>query len=205
MSRLFSRNILVATIVFIASALLNLASAQDGKGKFTTLFDGKSLDGWNKIGDANWHLVKDPGGDYVEADKGSTSFLITPKSYTNFTVRAEFWVADAATNSGVFIRSTDPKLPTADNAYEVNIFDARPDPAYRTGGIVNVASPKSKVDAADGKWHTYEITADGDHFIAKWDGVVVADGHDAKHPSGAIALQYGAGKVRFRKVEIQTR
>lgn len=28
---------------------------------------------------------------------------------------------------------------TAMNAYEVNIFDTRPDPTYRTGAIVNVS------------------------------------------------------------------
>src|SRR5207253_7455134 len=108
-------------------------------------------------------------------------------------------------NSGVFIRATDPKAITADNAYEVNIFDTRPDQTYRTGAIVNVASPKMKVDSGDGKWHTYEITAEGDHLTAKWDGVVTADGHDAKHAAGAIALQYSAGKVRFRKVEIRAK
>jgi hypothetical protein len=194
-----ARSVAAATLlVILASGALIFA--QSG---FATLFDGKSLDGWNKVGDANWHLVKDVSGDYVEADKG-TGFLVTPKSYTNFTVQVEFW-ADTPANSGVFIRATDPKTITADSAYEINIFDTRPDQTYRTGAIVNVASPKMKVGSGDGKWHTYEITAEGDHLTAKWDGTIIADGHDAKHASGAIALQYSAGKVRFRKVELATR
>jgi hypothetical protein len=178
------------------------AVAQKAAG-FTTLFDGKSLDGWNKVGDANWHLVKSADGDYVEADKG-TGFLVTPKTYGNFTLRVEFW-ADAPSNSGVFIRIADPQKIGADSAYEINIYDRREDQTYRTGAIVNVAAPVKKVDSGDGKWHTYEITADGDHLSAKWDGVLSAEGHDAKHTSGNIGLQYSAGVVRFRKVEISTK
>jgi hypothetical protein len=60
----------------------------------------------------------------------------------------------------VFIRCSDPKVISATNAYEVNIFDKRPDPAYRTGAIVNVAKPLTMVNAG-GKWNTLEITAKG--------------------------------------------
>ena len=58
------------------------------------------------------------------------------------------------------LRCSDPKTITAANAYEVNIFDQRPDPAYRTGAIVNVAKPLAMVNAG-GKWNTLEITAKG--------------------------------------------
>jgi len=43
----------------------------------------------------------------------------------------------------------DPQKVTADNAYEVNIFDKRPDPAYGTGAIVNVSKPSAFLKAAD--------------------------------------------------------
>lgn len=178
---------------------VSLASAQQAAaaGDWTTLFDGKSLDGWRKLGNANWRIVDN----YVEANSGS-GFLVTPRSYTNFHLKLEFWT-DADANSGVFIRSTNPNEVGTASAYEVNIYDKRPDPAYRTGGIVNVASPKVQMDAA-GKWNTYEITADGAHFVVKMNGVVTADSSDAKFASGPIALQYGAGTVRFRNVQIQT-
>ncbi|MSO18898.1 MAG: DUF1080 domain-containing protein [Acidobacteria bacterium] len=186
---------LIAPGTFLAPAA---AQAPEPR-PFVPIFNGKSFDGWNKVGDVNWRLVPDPAGDYAEADKGS-GFLVSANSYGNFTLKVEFW-ADTPANSGIFIRCADPKTITADSAYEVNIFDQRPDPKYRTGGIVNVAEPKMKVDAG-GKWHTYEITADGDHLTAKFDGVVTADGRDSKHASGPIALQYSAGVVRFRKVQI---
>lgn len=188
---------------FALLALIVCGGSALAQWEFVTLFDGKSLDGWTQVGDANWHLVKDPAGDYVQADKG-TGFLVTPKSYGSFTLKVEFW-ADTPANSGIFIRVQDPKAITADSAYEINIFDTRPDPTYRTGGIVNVAKPRRKVDAGDGKWHTYEIVVDGGGMTAKWDGQIISEGFDYKHKSGPIALQYSAGVVRFRRVEIQAR
>ena len=56
--------------------------------------------------------------------------------------------------------STDPDKITATNAYEVNIYDQRPDPTYGTGAIVNVAKV-SPMPKAGGPWNAYEITARG--------------------------------------------
>ena len=41
---------------------------------------------------------------------------------------------------------------------EVNIYDKRPDPTYRTGGIVDVAKPMAMITTG-GKWNTIDITA----------------------------------------------
>ena len=60
----------------------------------------------------------------MQASKG-TGFLVTPMSYGDFQITLEFWVNHDA-NSGVFIRCQDPKMISAMNSYEVNIFDKRP-------------------------------------------------------------------------------
>jgi Domain of Unknown Function (DUF1080) len=172
------------------------ASGQANAG-WVTLFDGKNLDNWTPIGDANWKLEDG----VVVADKGN-GFLVSKNSYTDFQIRAEFWV-DPDANSGIFIRATDPIKVTAANAYEVNIFDKRPDPSYGTGAIVNVAKPSTFLKAAN-QWNTYEITAKGPQFTVILNGTKTVDGaQDTKNPSGRIALQYGAGVVKFRKVEIR--
>jgi len=181
-------------LIAIVMALSVMGFAQGRQGRVN--LDVKALEGLKKIGDANWHVA----GDYIEANKGN-GFLVLPNTYTNFHLTAEFWT-DADANSGVFIRCEDPNKVSAENAYEVNIFDKRPDPKYRTGAIVNVGEPKVKIDAA-GKWNTYDITAQGAHFVIKLNGMVTVDAMDSKHPSGCIALQYGAGTVRFRKVTVE--
>ena len=113
----------------------------------------------------------------------------------------EFWVSPDA-NSGVFIRCSDPQQITAANSYEVNIFDSRPDPTYRTGGIVNVAKVMTNVDTGN-RWNTMEIVARGPKMTVRVNGTTVSEAEDRKFARGPIALQYGTGDVRFRKVEIR--
>jgi hypothetical protein len=174
---------------------LALAKAKTG---WKTIFNGRSFEGWTPVGDANWAL-KDG---VVQADKGAISFLVSRETYGDVQIRAEVWVSDDA-NSGIFIRCTNPLVITAANAYEVNIFDTRPDPSYGTGAIVNVAKV-SPMPKAGGRWNVMEITARGDRFTVAFNGVRTVDNaQDATHAHGRIALQYGAGVVKFRKVEVR--
>lgn len=178
--------------------VLRLALVLAGLTGGISLAQGSRFDlkAWTAVGDANWSVAED----VVQADKGS-GLLVTPTDYGDFHMTVEVWV-DPDANSGVFIRCSDPKTITATNAYEVNIYDKRPDQAYRTGAIVNVAKPLAKVDAG-GKWNTLEITAKGSKMTVVLNGVTtVREAEDAKFPRGRIALQYGSGTVKFRNVRI---
>jgi hypothetical protein len=177
-----------------ASSLTLMAQAQRG---WTTLFDGKNIDAFNKVGDANWTIVDG----VLQADKGMGGYLVTKQPYTDFEIRAEFWV-DTPANSGIFIRCENPQMPGAEACYEVNIFDTRPDPSYGTGAIVNVAKVAAPIKAG-GKWNTYEIRAEGSHLTVTLNGMKTADARDAKHARGPFALQYGAGVVKFRSVQVR--
>jgi hypothetical protein len=198
------RSIIGSGLLLVGAAALGYSHPAFGQAGFTTLFDGKNLDNFTQIGNANWKLVD---GD-VEANMGS-GFLVTKESYGDFEVRVEFWVNDDA-NSGVFIRCEDPAKVSGQTSYEVNIFDKRPDSSYGTGAIVNVAKV-SPMPKAGGKWNTYDTTAKGSQFTVVLNGVTTVNGAtDSKHKSGHIALQYGAGNpgdgpgiVKFRKVEIR--
>ena len=174
----------------------NLASAQKADG-FVDLIDGVSLDGWNIIGTASWTI----GNGLVVGDK-PLGFLVSNKSYKNFIIKAEFW-AESNTNSGIFIRCQDSSKVTSANAYEINIWDTRPEQAYATGAIVDVAKV-NPVPKAGGRWNTMEITANGSRFkVVMNDVVTVADGQDSKFSDGLIALQSAGGVVKFRKLQIK--
>ena len=172
------------------------SSASGQEAGWTTLFDGSSLDGWRVLGDANWELADDA----VSADSGS-GYLVTESSYGDFELTLEFWVDEPA-NSGVFIRCSDPDNIGAANSYEVNIYDTRADQTYRTGGIVNVAAPTSVINTG-GQWNSYEITAQGSRLVVILNGTQVVDATHDQFVGGPIALQYGAGIVRFRNVQIR--
>ncbi|HET7608062.1 MAG TPA: DUF1080 domain-containing protein [Gammaproteobacteria bacterium] len=174
------------------------APAPPAGGEWQTLFDGSSLAGWTQVGDANWQL--EDGA--VAADSG-TGFLLTAGSYADFDLDLEFWVTPDA-NSGVFIRCANPSEIGAATCYEVNIFDQRPDPTYRTGAIVEVAAPKVMLETGD-KWNHYEISADGRHLVVRLNGQTTVDTNDDKLAAGPFALQYGAGRVMFRNVRIRAK
>jgi hypothetical protein len=171
-----------------------------GRGA-ATLFDAAALMKWNRLGDANWEIVDGA----VQATKGMNSYLVSPISYGDFQMTLEIWVTDDA-NSGVFIRCEDPKNITAMNAYEVNIYDKRPDQTYRTGSIVDVAKPIVNNINAGGRWSTLDITAQGTKLIVVMNGMKTVDVDDKSHARGPIALQYGANStaVKFRNVRIRT-
>ncbi len=162
------------------------------------LFNRRCLDGWSPLGDANWRVENG----LLLADRGGISFLVSRDSYRDLELRAEFWVSDDA-NSGIFLRCQDRTRITADNSYEINIFDRRPDPTYGTGAIVNVA-PVSPMPHAGGRWNAMTIRARGDMFNVVLNGrTTVAAARDGRYAEGPVALQYGAGQVRFRRVEIR--
>ena len=193
---------LVVVIMAVAAICGCAPGAEQGAestadATWRTLFDGTSLAGWTQVGDANWQLKDDA----VAADSG-TGFLLTAASYADFDLDLEFWVTPDA-NSGVFIRCANPSEIGAATCYEVNIYDQRPDPTYRTGGIVEVASPKVVLETGD-KWNHYEISARGRHLVVKLNGQTTVDTNDDKLASGPFALQYGAGRVMFRNVRIRT-
>jgi hypothetical protein len=128
-------------------------------------------------------------------------FLVTHESYGDFQLEVEFFVSPDA-NSGVFLRCANPAKPGASTCYEVNIFDQRRDPTYRTGAIVGVAKPTVQVDAGN-RWNTYHIEAHGRHLVVKLNGQTTVDVEDDKLATGPIGLQYAGGQVKFRSVRIR--
>ncbi len=179
----------------LAAALVGCASMSGS----TVLVDGtRGLDNFNRVGDANWSAID--GAIQATAGGKDPGYLVTKVSYTDFMIRAEFWASDNA-NSGIFLRCQNPAVITDETCYEANIFDQRPDPTYGTGAIVKVAAV-SPMPKAGGKWNTYEITARGKRLTLVLNGVKTVDVEDGKLASGPIALQWGQGTIRFRKVEI---
>jgi len=190
-------------LLVIAVTAFGCASWPSGQADagWITLIDGATgLENWNRVGDANWRAAEGA----IQADQKTeqaSSFLVSKNSYADFQIRVEFWASDDA-NSGIYMRCADPKTPTDKTCYEANIFDQRPDPTYGTGAIVHIAAV-SPMPKAGGKWNTYDITVKGTRLTVTLNGVRTVDVEDSKLPTGPIALQYAAGVVKFRKVQIK--
>jgi Domain of Unknown Function (DUF1080) len=200
------KRVLITIAALLLAACSSMPSWMPGGG-WTTLIDGeKGLENFNRVGDANWR----PEGGAIVADKTTVnSYLVTKESYKDFEIRAEFW-ADKLTNSGVFLRLQDRRKVGADNAYEVNIYDARPGPEYATAAIVGFAkTPVPSPHKAAGQWNTFEITAKGPVITVVFNGQKTVELRDAKMLEGPFALQFGLhGKVagdaiKWRKVQVK--
>jgi hypothetical protein len=191
---------IAAGLLLAGAAALGLSqevAAQAGAG-WVQLFNGQNTVNWDRVGDANWTVE----GGIVSANKGN-GFLVSKEAYGDFELRAEIWT-DALANSGIFIRCEDPKRIGGQGCYEVNVFDARPGPEYGTGAIVNIAKVAPPYPKAAGQWNYLEIVAKGDEMTVTFNGRRTVDrAKDNKHPRGYFGLQYGAGVVKFRSVQIR--
>ena len=182
-----------------------LAAGCAGMGmgsSWTTLVDGSKVpgaaDGWTALGEGNWSLAEGT----LQGQGGKMGYLVSKESYSDFEIRAEFW-ADATCNSVIFIRCQDRNKVGADNAYEVNIFDKRPDPTYGTAAIVDVAKVRQPGPLAADRWNSFEITAKGSRLVVVFNGEKTVDVENGKWKSGPVALQTAGGTIRFRKVMIR--
>jgi Domain of Unknown Function (DUF1080) len=191
---------LTAGLVITAAAFQFSGVASGQSDGWITLVDSNKMGEWTEVGKANW-AMKDGALVADKLDGKELAYLVGKDSYKDFQIRAEFWTDEEA-NTGIFIRCEETKKIDSKVCYEVNVFDKRPDPSYGTGAIVDVGKVDPMPKAA-GKWNVYEITAQGPHFVVVLNGQKTVDAQDSKHASGHIALQYGSGVVKFRKVQIK--
>jgi len=182
----------------LCAAALAGCAGMSGSG-WTTLVDGNSIPaGWAQLGEGNWSVVDGA----LQGRNGKLGYLLTPETYADFELKAEFW-ADEPANSGIFLRCQDRAKVGSDNAYEVNIFDKRPDPSYGTAAIVDVAKVRQPGPLAANKWNTFVIAARGPRLTVVFNGEQTVDATDSRWASGPIALQSAGGTIRFRKVEVR--
>ena len=135
-------------IAFVFALLMSgsMALAEE----WISLFDGTSLDGWEKVGkeDSKWEVK-----DGAIQGSGQASMLVnTTGPYTNFRYHAEIKINDKG-NSGLYFRTT--RKPGFTDGYEAQIDSTHTDP-IRTGslyGFCHVYQQHVKPDT----WFTYDL------------------------------------------------
>src|SRR5262245_32646611 len=183
----------------------SLAVAQDPA--WIPLFDGRCLEGWEKVGnDASVWEVKDG----ALSGSGPASMLVcTQGPYKNFRYRAEVKINDRG-NSGLYFRTT--RKPGFTDGYEAQIDSTHTDP-IRTGSLYGMCHVYKQLVKPD-TWFTYElevrddgwrgrdmtrikITVDGNELYEYLDfAKTFGEGHFAfqQHDPGS--------HVEIRKVEV---
>jgi len=188
---------------------------EEAKEGFVSLFDGKTLDGWQGATDGyvaeNGVLVCQPGGN-----------LFTAKEYADFIFRFEFKLPPWG-NNGVGIRTPAEGNP-AYGGMEIQILDDNYKEKYPQlqdyqvhGSIYGVVPAKPGHQKPIGEWNCEEIVCEGSHVKVTLNGVVIVDadlgkiekpldGHE--HPGlhnekGYIGWLGHGDRVEFRNIRIK--
>ncbi|MFV2070757.1 MAG: DUF1080 domain-containing protein [Pirellulales bacterium] len=134
--------------LLVVLLLAGVAGAKEGK--WVSLFDGKTLDGWEKVGraESKWE-VKD--GSLCGSGPGSM-VVCTKGPYKNFRYRAEVKINNKG-NSGLYFRAA--RRPTFADGYEAQIDSTHSDP-IRTGSLYGMCHVYKELVRPD-TWFNYEI------------------------------------------------
>ncbi|MBS0210314.1 MAG: DUF1080 domain-containing protein [Planctomycetes bacterium] len=186
---------LVGTIAQAADEPNKLSAAELADG-WILLFDGESDYGWTATSKANWRVADGA----MSVSEGEGGFLTTTSDFGDYVLRVDFR-AGLDTNSGVFLRT--PAVPTdpTKDCYELNIADPQLSP-FPTGSFVQ--RQKGSDYRASTDWQSFQVTAQGGHFVVQLDGRTVLDYTDpAPLGRGRVALQFRTGAVSFRNIKLK--
>lgn len=196
-----SAAVLLAVILFLlggtsVAAELNRLTPEELADGWISLFDGETTFGWQAASKANWRVADG----VISVSEGEPGLLHTTSPFADFVLKVDFRNPHT-TNSGVFLRSVAvPKDPETD-CYELNIAELAVSP-FPTGSFVKRKKGEGEHESTD--WRTYEVTAQGGHFIVKLDGATVLDFTDPQPLArGFIGLQLNSGLVEFCNIKLK--
>jgi hypothetical protein len=199
--------------ILLTAGGVEAAEAKPVEDGFVSLFDGKTLGGWQTTG--NWIVEKD-GVVTLKPRAGEEgwqrydAYLTTARKYKDFILDLEFKIEKEG-NSGVFLRVGDP-ASQVDTGFEIQILDthgmANPT-AHDCGGVIGTAAPSKNMAKPAGEWNRYVITLQGNHLEVELNGQQIIDLELDKSairdrpPEGYIGFQDEAKRVWYRNVRIK--
>jgi hypothetical protein len=222
----------LSSLCAAACSLALLSTTRAADEGFISLFDGKTLDGWEQHSGKAEYRVEDGAVVGKTVLNTGNSFLCTKKKYGDFVLEFEFKVADGM-NSGVQFRSEfyekettveidgKPRKFPADRVFGYQ-YEIDPSKRAFTGGVYDEArrgwlfdlknNEAARQAFQNGDWNTARIECQGDRIKTWINGVPAADLQDGLTTKGLIALQvHGIGakaekageEVRWRNLRIK--
>ncbi|MDD1748892.1 MAG: DUF1080 domain-containing protein [Methanothrix sp.] len=178
--------------------------------EWVSLFNGKDLAGWVKIGNEKW--VVEDGTIYGEGITEKYGYLITEKDYKDFDLSLRF-KCEADGNSGVYLRTRfKPGTVDVSDGYQVEIDRGV---NRHTGGLYGDnrgwmvwPAPEFETVIRPYDWNDMLIQVMANRTIVTLNGIRVLDftNPSPKSLDGSIALQLhsgGLGKMRFKDIFVR--
>ena len=156
-----------------------------GKSEWTSLFNGKNLDGWFVRGKAKWEVR-----DSILTGIGGMGHIYAEPVVTDFEAKGMFRVSENG-NSGFYFRCNPPKddpdgFP---RGYEAQIDNHQK--AF-TGWLWKPGTPTAEAKALitkDNEWFSMHIQAVGDNIKIWVNGILMVNYHDSDYSQGHFAIQ----------------
>jgi hypothetical protein len=177
---------------------------------WVSLFNGKDLTGWVKVGNEKWEV--EDGTIHGQGITKEYGYLRTEKEYKDFHLSLRF-KCEAEGNSGVFVHSDfKPGTATVIKGMQFEIDRAL---NHHTGGLYGdgrqwIAWPNPEFETVlrPTDWNDYLLIVEGNRYVARLNGVVILDFTDPTPKSfdGYISLQLhsgGLGNMRFKDLTIR--
>ncbi|NLX94941.1 MAG: DUF1080 domain-containing protein [Rhodopirellula sp.] len=198
----------ISLCLAIVLALAACASAEEKKGEWKPLMDGKTMAGWHPVGDGQW-TVED--GAFVGRANNEKLYglLFSDKTFKDFTVRFKFKCLSG--DSGFYIR-TEFKEPDKANGLQVQVGRLKSGVGgiYESYGRAWVDKPTDEEEKSytrDDQWNEMVIDAHGGNVTVTVNGIKSAElKDDPAQQEGHFALQMHANCVMhviFKDIEIK--
>lgn len=205
--------------LLLAEALLVCAAGAAAADGWVQLFNGKTLDGWEAIGDGVWMVMRDGtllGQCEPRKPCAHQAWLYTRKEFGEFDLHLEYWTRLGG-NSGVSIRDTsrarwavgaewDRERTPSHIGYEIQIGRGADEIDYPSGSIYLFAKAKPGVQH-ESDWNALEIESRNERMRVRLNGQLVAEhpGMSERPKAGPIGLQLHdrASIVMFRNIRIR--
>jgi hypothetical protein len=185
-----SRYVGLCAVIVAAFSFAYAAAAEP-----VTLFDGKSLDGWDVL---KCEAVVQDGAILLKSGNG---LVQSKKQYGDYVLQYEWKALNPEMwDSGVYFRYTDvPEGRPWPRRYQVNLRKGM------EGELVGFQDGKNTVALTPTEWNQFELTVVGTKASLKVNGKPSWDVDGLETAKGYIALQAeipGGGQFLFRNIRI---
>lgn len=200
----------IILIEFLCLSMSQIQGQQTKQPEWISLFDGKTLKGWQANENKEVFTVSD--GTIVAKGGKSHLFYTGPvenASFRNFEIKADV-MTEPGTNSGIFIHTKYQDQGWLQTGYEIQINNTAPD-KQKTGSIYNIF-PDTLSIVKDKVWFNIYVRVVNQNVTVKVNNKTVAEYTEkdpqktiAKFIEGTIALQgHSNGSLAyFRNIYIK--
>lgn len=208
------RSRLEFTILLGLVAFSTVTAAAEAADEWTSLFDGRTFDGWN--GSMDWFRIEEGAivGGALDRPIPRNEFLATDKEYGDFEVRLKFKLVGEPTNAGVQFRSRRIPDDSEMIGYQADLgngwWGCLYDESRRRRMLVRADETQlDKVLDRDG-WNEYRIRCEGRRvqlWINDYQTVDYTEPDESLEQRGLIGLQIHAGapgEAWYKDVKIRS-